>query len=170
MQATINGVSTDMPITVELQDMFSYSIIPIIVLALVLAIGIVWVILYLIKKHRKKPKDAVPVPAAPVRTESPEQIKARYLDILNNLEAKFQSGNMSNRKAYQELSKIIRSFVYEVTGIKVHHNTLGEIKRLNMPNLYAVVKECYEPEFSVDKDGYIHDTINKARTVIIEWR
>lgn len=159
-----------MPITVELQDMFSYSIIPIIILALVLAIGIVWIILHFIKKHRSKPKAAVPAPKLPAITLSPEQIKEKYLGIINDLEVKFQSGNMSNRKAYQELSKIIRNFVYEATGIKVHHNTLDEIKRLNMPNLYAIVKECYEPEFSVDKNGYIYDTINKARTVIREWR
>lgn len=159
-----------MPITVELQDMFSYSIIPIIILALVLAIGIVWIILHFIKKYRSKPKAAVPAPKLPVITLSPEQIKGKYLGIINDLEVKFQNGNMSNRNAYQELSRIIRNFVYEATGIKVHHNTLGEIKRLNMPNLYAIVKECYEPEFSVDKDGYIYDTINKARTVIREWR
>lgn len=158
-----------MPITVELQDMFSYSIIPIIIWALVLTIGIVWIIFHFVKKYRRKPKAAAPTPIHPVITVSPEQIKEKYLGIINDLEAKFQSGNMSNRNAYQELSRIIRNFVYEITGIKVHHNTLHEIKGLNMPNLYAVVKECYEPEFSVDKDGYIYGTINKARTVIREW-
>lgn len=64
---------------------------------------------------------------------------------------------------------MIRHFVYEMTGIKVHYNTLDEIRKLNMPTLFAMIEECYVPEFSVDKNGNIYDTMNKARMVIKEW-
>ena len=157
-----------MPITVELQDMFSYSVLPI-VLAIVLAVmaGIIGITVFLLKKKAKKPEEAMLAPVA--KPVSSNQVKEKYYAIMNDLETKCRSGKVSNRKAYQELSRIVRHFVYEMTGIKVHHNTLDELKKLNMSTLCAVIEECYAPEFSMDKNGNIYDTMNKARKVIKEW-
>ena len=157
-----------MPITVELQDMFSYSVLPI-VFAVILAVmgGIMGLIAFLSKKKAKKPEKAMPAPVA--KPVSGNQVKEKYYAIMDDLETKCRSGKVLNRKAYQELSRIVRHFVYEMTGIKVHHNTLDELKKLNMSTLCVVVEECYAPEFSVDQDGSIYDTMNKARMVIKEW-
>ena len=157
-----------MQITVELQDMFSYSsLLLALAVALVVVVGVIGLIVLL---HRKKAKQPVEERIAPViKTVPDNQVKEKYCAIINGLETKCRDGKVSNRKAYQELSKIIRHFVHEVTGIKVHHNTLDEIERLQMPELYEVVKECYAPEFSVDRKGNIYDTMNKARMVIKEW-
>lgn len=157
-----------MPITVELQDMFSYSLIRI-VLAAALVVGMILVglIVFILKKKTKREPEEVL--ASFVKKESENQLKERYCAIINDLEKKFRAGKMSNRKVYQKLSKVVRQFVYELTGIKVHHHTLEEIKKLNMPELYAVIEECYAPEFSMDQTGSIYDTMNKARMVIKEW-
>ena len=158
-----------MPITVELQDMFSYSLVR--VAFAVLLVVVVTTIGILVLLSKKKPKKQVEMitPTPVVKPMSGNQVKEKYCLLINDLETKCRDGKMSNRKTYQELSKVVRRFVYEMTGIKVHHNTLDEIKKLNMPNLYAVIEECYAPEFSVDKDGSIYDTMNKARMVIKEW-
>lgn len=157
-----------MPITVELQDMFSYSfLLAALVAVLVVMAGVIGLIVFLLKKKTKKPE--VMKPSSVAKPVSGNQIKEKYYVIINDLEMKCRSGKISNRKAYQELSRIVRRYVYEVTGIKVHHNTLDEIKKRNMPDLYAVIEECYAPEFSVDKMGNIYDTLNKARMVIKEW-
>lgn len=161
-----------MPVTVELQDMFSYSLWRLVlVVVVVIIIGLIGVMVFFRKKKTQKPE--IPVPA-PVQAPAPKpisgnQLKEKYFAIISDLEMKCRNGKISDRKAYQELSGIARNFVYEVTGIKVHHNTLDEIRKLNMPNLYALIEECYTPEFSVDKNGNIYDTINKARMVIREW-
>lgn len=157
-----------MAITVELQDMFSYSLLRVVLaVALVVIITVAGFIVLWIKKKQKKPEMINPVPVVtPVYNN---QVKEKYYALINGLETKYREGKVSNRIAYQELSEITRHFVYEVTGIKVHHNTLDEIKKLNMPKLYVVIEECYAPEFSLDKNGNIYDTINKARMVIKEW-
>ena len=159
-----------MQVTVELQDMFSYSLLLVIIaVILVMAIGVTGYMI-LFKKKKKPVKPEVVTPEPVVVPLQGEQLKEKYYAIMNDLEKRRGEGKVSNRQAYQELSGIIRQFVYEVTGIKVQHNTLDEIRKLNMPNLYAVIEECYAPEFSVDKNGNIYDTINKARMVIKEWR
>lgn len=158
-----------MPITVELQDMFSYSFL-LVAVAVVLAaiIGAAGLLVFLLKKKGKQPEKAEPSPVG--KPVSGNQVKEKYYAVINDLETEFSKGRVSNREAYQELSRLVRHFVYEMTGIKVHHHTLDEIKKLNMPGIYAVIEECYAPEFSVDKDGNIYDTMNKARMVIKEWQ
>ena len=159
-----------MPITVELQDMFSYSLLrAALAVALVAVITVIGIMVFRLKKKPKKQSELI-VAAPIVKPVSAKQIKDKYCALINELEMKRRDGKVSNRKAYQELSRVVRRFVYEMTGIKVHHNTLDEIQKLNMPNLYRVIEECYAPEFSVDKDGSIYDTMKKARMVIKEWR
>lgn len=89
--------------------------------------------------------------------------------MLVDLDKKCREDKISNRHAYNELSKITRRFVYEATGIKVHHYTLEEIRRSNMPDLYYMIEECYAPEFAKDKKGEIFNSISRSRKVIEEW-
>lgn len=160
-----------MPITVEFQDMFMYSVIPAALAVLVATVVGVAGFIYFKKRKNVKPKEQVkqeqPV-TKPVVNEV--QIRDRYCQMVNELEAAFKSGELSNRTAYQKLSEILRQFVFELTGVKVHNFTLEEIKRVNMPNLTRIIDECYAPEFSVDSEGDIYNTIQKTRMVIKEWR
>ena len=156
-----------MSVTVELQEMFSYS--PLVFLMLIV-LGIVGVLLWIGRRKGKSVEQQIEyMPVQEVKPLSTEQVKGKYMTLINELEKQYGSGRMSEKEAYQELSGIIRRFVYEMTGIKVHHSTLEEIRRMNMPNVYGIIEECYAPEFSQDKNGNIYNTINKARMVIGEW-
>lgn len=160
-----------MPITVEFQDMFMYSVIPPMIAVLIaVVVGVVGFI-YFKKRKDVKPKEQVRQEAPVTKPVVNEvQIRDRYCQMVNELEAEFKNGKLSNRTAYQKLSEILRQFVFELTGVKVQNFTLEEIKRVNMPNLTRIIDECYAPEFSVDKEGNIDETINKTRMVIKEWR
>lgn len=156
-----------MPITVELQDMHSYSYLMIVFVAIFVAFSVGLIVFIIIKHCRKSNKNARPkVEMTPV---SRQNIKQKYSTLLSSLEQKCREEKISNRKAYQELSKIIRHFVYEATGIKVHNYTLQEIKETNISGLYDVISECYTPEFAIDKSGEIYSSISKARKVVEEW-
>ncbi|MBQ3514654.1 MAG: hypothetical protein IJA32_12820 [Lachnospiraceae bacterium] len=150
---------------VELQDMYSYSFIMMIVAAVLVVVPIIVMLGIIIK--RKKKRKVKPIKEMTVETR--ENIKQKYFGQLNRLEKHCRDNKLSNRKAYQELSKITRHFVYEATGIKVHNYTLQEIKGTNLSGLYSIISECYTPEFSVDKNGDIYGSITKARKVIEEW-
>lgn len=158
-----------MPITVELQDMHSYSrlmpafVIVFIVLSVVAALCI-------IIRHCIHKRSAADVSSRVMITPANRiSIKQKYMALLRELELKYHNGKISNRRAYQELSKIVRHFVYEATGIKVHNYTLQEIKNTNIVGLYEIVNECYTPEFSIDKNGDIYSSIARAGKVVEEW-
>ncbi len=151
-----------MQTTVKLQDMFSYSFIGIIGLVLLFLALVV----FLIVKYAKPKKPPV---VRPIRIENIFTIKQKYVQILIGIVQKYQEKKISDRVAYQELSKAIRHFVYDVTGIRVQNYTLEEIRYVNMPNLYYLIAECYAPEFATDNDADFYQTIEKARKVIEEW-
>ena len=154
-----------MPITVELQKMHSYSLV-LPVVAGIMGVIVLGTIIFFIVKALMKPSVNAP---REITVKDREQIKLKYINMLNALETKCRRAEISNRKAHLELSKIARDYVYETTGVKVQNYTLNEIKGTNMPGLYNVVSECYAPEFSIDKNGDIYTSISKARKVVEGW-
>lgn len=119
----------------ELQAPFSYSLIPIILLFVVLFLPL---IIRLIKQYLKNMK---PVENTTYIYQDSYRIKNIYLNKLMELEKKVDDKKISNRKAFQELSILIRSFVKEVTGLDVTTCTLSDIERLNIPVLSELMRK-----------------------------
>ena len=147
-----------------LRPMFSYSTLPIIII-----IAIIIILIFLIKKPKIETiqKEQLVIVQPPKNDLS--IIKKRYLTELRLLETNVSESRIITRKAYQQLSMLIRNFVYEVTQIKVQNYSLEEIKKLNMYSLTKLVEEYYRPEFAKDSDGFIKTSIGKTREVIEKW-
>ena len=158
-----------MQITVNLQDMFSYSFAPILLFG-ALAVLFCFIASRLKKAPKKKPRKKEKIRTT--QTEKPKNvssIKAAYIKKLMDIEKNYSANELTNRMAYQKLSLIVRQFVYEVTNIKVTNYTLQELKELRMPKLYELIEEFYTPEFAAQNDGNLIESIQKARKVIEEW-
>ncbi len=152
-----------MQISVELQEKF--SCVPNMIAIILLGIAIVVLIVLSGKKKVVKQKETLPKKSV----KNLFVIKQKYDECLLDLENKYMEQKISCRLAYQELSKVIRQFVYEMTGIRVQNYTLEELKRINMPELYEVIAECYGPEFAAENNCNLQDSIKRARMVVEEW-
>lgn len=150
-----------MQVSTELKPLFSFSSFYII---LFLIIIIILVILYFFP-HRKKKIPKVVIP----KKNNQVEIKQRYLQEINELENSVNNRQISNRKAYQQLSSLIRLYIFEMTSIKVQNYTLSEIEQINMPILLELVREYYVPEFASISTGDILAAIQKTREVIVKW-
>lgn len=146
---------------IELSEMFSYSFIPIIILEIILIIAIL--AFKFIKENEKVPQVIEP------NKKDREAIKEKYLLKINNLIVEVSNNKINNRDAYQELSSLIRNFVYEMTTIKVQYYTLSDIEKINIPILYDLVNEYYDPEFSKESKGNLLQSIERTRKVIERW-
>lgn len=157
-----------MQTSVKLQEPFEYSII-----LLIIAISFVLLItIYLIylKSKKQKPKIEEKVKAIPEKNiKNIPVIKGKYLNQLDSIEYKYTNNMIELRKAYQLISESIRLFVFEITDITTQNYSLAEIKKLNIPNLYVLIEEYYEPEFASKSIGDFNSSINKARGVIRQW-
>ncbi len=150
-----------MQVTVDLRPMFSYSLVPILLIIILMII----IFIYL-RPHKKKDiKKTIVIPSH----KDLAVIKKDYLLKIQKLLDDFNNNKISNRLAYQSLSRLIRNFIYEATNIKVQYYTLQDIAKVNMPVLYELVSEYYDPEFSKISKGNIVSSIEKTRKVIEKW-
>lgn len=150
-----------MQTSVNLQEPFSYSIYYIIIVLILIVILTLYFIL------TRKKKQIIEIKS--VSIEEKNIIKQKYMEQLDELEAKVDNNKISMRIAYQTLSSIIRHFIYEMTDIKVQNYTLKEIKSINIPVLYDLIKEYYAPEFAKQSLGNIKSSMEKTRKVIEKW-
>lgn len=156
--------------TINLQEPFTYSFIPLIITLLLIIAFTIYVI------FSKKAKDNVKGKMEEVKV-IPERniknipvIKNKYLQQLNDIEDRYTNKKIELRIAYQLISESIRLFVFEITDITTQNYSLAEIKKINIPVLYELIKEYYEPEFASRTIGDFNSSINKARRVINEWK
>lgn len=151
-------------ITVELQESFSYW--PVILFIFIGLIGTLLILFLRFKPRKKKPRVPVPKPVAPANIMT---LKEKYTRALNEIEKRRRADKITDRQAFQSVSRVVRDFVYAGTGIKVQNYTLMEIHAAGLPLLYELISKCYIPEFAADCEADIYDVINKARTVISQW-
>jgi uncharacterized membrane protein YqiK len=149
---------------VKLQKPFSYSSIGIIILIIVI---IIFILIFLINYFKNKPKKVV---VKEDNIKDINKIKKEYLSRIDHLIDNINTGTVTKRKAYNELSKIIREFVFKTTNIDVLKYTLVEIKRTNNKELLELINEFYEPEFSKEGKGNLTASIENTRKVITEWK
>lgn len=156
-----------MQTTINLQEPYEYSVTP----AIIILVLIIIIALYLVyinsKKEREYSNNFEKIPKENVKNIS--VIKGRFLHELDVIERQYENKEIELRTAYQQISEEVRLFVFEVTGIKAQNFSLGEIKRSNIPSLYNLIKEYYEPEFASKSVGDFKLSINKARSVIKKW-
>ncbi len=151
-----------MQTSVSLQEPYSFSIVPIIVLVIIAA-ALLFVLLFLKKNKEKQPE----IKAIPQRNiKNIPAIKNKHLRELEVIEYQYKNNKLELRKAYQLISENVRLFVFEVTDITTQNYSLMEIKKLNIPNLYETIAEYYEPEFSKKPSGDFINSVNKAKNII----
>lgn len=153
--------------TINLQEPFTYSFIPLIIIILLIIGFTIYIILS--KKNKENVKGKIEViPEKNIKNIA--VIKNKYLQQLNNIEYGYTNKKIELRKAYQLISEAIRLFVFEITDITTQNYSLAEIKKINIPVLYELIEEYYEPEFASKTVGDFNSSINKARRVINEWK
>ncbi|MCR5804397.1 MAG: hypothetical protein K6G47_09030 [Clostridia bacterium] len=154
---------------VGVQNPASYAIWPMIILIVVI-LGIIGYSIY--TYFRKKQKKKAPPKPIVVKTPPPNlyALKEKYIAELDNLSRDFINEKVSLRIGFQQMSSIIRHFVFEATGIQVQNYTLDEIRTVGLPRLDELVTEYYNPEFARMSKGDFVESMNKTKRVIEQWK
>lgn len=130
---------------------------------------ILFTIYLLIKRNKQKKRVEDKIKVEEIKNVDINEIKRKYLEELDVIESQLNTNMIHIRIAYQDISRVIRHFVYEVTNIHVQNYSLKEIKDLDMPILYELMQEYYVPEFSKYSYGNVKDSLQKTRKVIEKW-
>lgn len=155
-----------MKISVDLQPPFKYNeeiLSYFVILLIVLTVGLV--LFYLIKKYRVQLLEIY----KNIVKKTTKKNKDYYLNKLAELENDYKSKKIKERRAYFKISSLLREFVYFETDIKTHTFSLDELEHTNMPELYEIIKEIYNPEFAKYSEGDVIKMIKKVYGVIKKW-
>ena len=164
--------SGEITTSVELQDPFSYSKMPIfIALGILAVLAIVLLALFFLKqrvnwKKKEKIKKEKPVVFKP---RNKLAIKEDYLARIAKVEKNYNEKKIDVRNAHQELSAIVRMFVFEMTGIQAQNLSLMELKEQKVESISGLIEEFYAPEFAERSEKETMDSIKDARTVVQSW-
>ena len=158
-----------MQTSINLQEPFTYSVVPLIILIVVIIAITIYLIYTKINKKTVEKEEEIVKEIPEKNIKNIPVIKEKYLNQLDSIEYKYLNKMISLRKAYQLISESIRLFIFEVTDITTQNYSLSEIKKLEIPNLYELIKEYYEPEFASKSVGDFSSSINKARGVVNKW-
>ena len=159
-----------MQTSVDLQDPFSYSIVPIVVISIIIAASLIaLLIVFLLRRKKKAPVKQKAVPAPVFRLKSKEQAQREYLEKIAVVEQKYLAGQIDVRNTHQELSAIVRMFVHDLTGINAQNFSLNELKAHNIYQISNLIEEFYAPEFAERSEKEARSSIAQAREVIVRW-
>lgn len=160
----------DVSFSVGLKDPVSYSLVYFLIALALMAVGFVVFSLFYWRYRKEQARLA-----EGARVVKPPKVvmpflKSKYGRQVARLDAALNKGQVEERIAYQELSRIIRAFAKEVTFIDVDKYTLSEIEMLNIPQLHRLMRAYAEPEFSLGAETNVTRALIQTGETIQAWR
>lgn len=158
-----------MPEKVELREWLSYEPIWLII-GLILAVLLIgWYALVFWLTRRRPQRSLNTLQAKPFGPPDLTMLKQKYLQLIDQAAADYQARKISARETHQNLSYLLRMFVYEIRGHRVDTLTLKDLKMTRYQALTAAIEEYYLPEFAKVEQGSVDSAVVLARKVVSEW-
>lgn len=134
-----------------------------------LALG-AWLLIVLTRPRRSLTLPGPP-PSAPPMGDVLSLLRQEYLDRIQQIEADYRSGALDPRHANLELSRVVRAFVNEYSGLEAPVLALDDLISLGVhPALIDAMHRHYYP--SIFRSGPALDPLagaEAARKVVTSW-
>jgi len=122
-----------------------------------------------------RPRRSITLPGtasyAPPTAEVLDQLRSEYLADVQRIEDEYRSGNMPPKRANLELSRVVRSFVNEYSGLEAPVLALDDLVERGVdPSLIDAIRRHYYP--SIFQRGPAVDPTygaDAARAVVRSW-
>ena len=138
---------------------------------LVLLAGAAWLVIVLTRPRRAVPVAASPVPVPALTADVATVLRQEYLGAIAQIEADYRAGATDARRANLDLSRTVRGFVNEYSGIEAPVLALDDLVRLGVhPALIDAIGRNYYPSI-FRRTAPIDPLVGAeaARTVVTTW-
>lgn len=139
------------------------------ILALLIVAG--WLLIALTRPRRGILLPGDQQAGTPLTVDVLTQLRSEYLARIGQIEADYRAGTLSPRHANLELSRVVRTFVNEYSGLEAPVLALDDLIALGVhPALIDALHRHYYP--SIFRNGPAIDPIagaEAARTVVTSW-
>lgn len=145
---------------------------------MLLALGIIavlilagWLLIFLTKPRRGIALQTDAEATAPLTADVLTLLRQEYHDRIGQIERDYRAGTLTARHANLELSRVVRTFVNEYSGLEAPVLALDDLVRLGVPpTLIDALQRHYYP--SIFRKGPAVDPIagaEAARKVVGSW-
>jgi hypothetical protein len=103
---------------------------------------------------------------------APAGPRTGWVGRLDAISAAVDRGELTARQGHQEISRTVREFVSERSGVPAATMTLGDFRQHGPERLAELVALTYPPSFSADEDlsvAAFEETAERARTLVTTW-
>lgn len=143
----------------------------IIAISLIVLVFVFYYLIFLITK-KARPEDIIaPLPVTAVGGERLSLIKNKYSEKVVEVVGAYNDGYISNRKAFQSLSVILRNFVHEYSLSGAHAMSLRDLKEAQAPELLTErIQNFYPLAFEeANLTGNVDLAAKDTLMVIQQW-
>lgn len=96
-------------------------------------------------------------------------LKAVYLQRIDDVEQEAAAGNLGERESHQEISRLLRKFVRDATGVDALRMTQADLAGHPLPAAAATVGELYPAEFGPGPLPPVARSAASARRTVETW-
>lgn len=116
----------------------------------------------------RRPDDDLDAPLPP---QAVARLRRLALGRIDEVEDQVASGEIEARRGHHELSKIVRGFVADVSGLKADTMTAADIRRRGPERLARVIEAYYPRQFGVAESDRptIRASAQAARDIVGGW-
>lgn len=99
-------------------------------------------------------------------------IKNKYVEDIVNIQRSFDADEISDRKAFQALSIVLRNFTHEYSGSGAYAMNLSDLQKTNAPELLLEkIRNYYPLAFEeANRTGNVSLAVQDALKVVSVWR
>ena len=103
------------------------------------------------------------------KVNSPFKLDRLYRDCtgrIRAIEKSYGAGKIESRQVHQQMSREGRSFIQKVTGLKAETMVYEDLAGAGRPELAALIKDYYEPEFARSSTAQPTGSLERGRALV----
>lgn len=89
--------------------------------------------------------------SAPLPPSAMAKLRREALSRIDEVEGKVRAGSMPARRGHHELSKVVRGFVSEVSGLEADTMTAADLRAAGPAHLATLIEEYYPSQFGIEE-------------------
>ena len=153
----------------ELREWVNYQPIWLVIGLILLVLLVAWYFFVFFSTRRRKQQTLATLKPRPYIPPDLTNLKAKYQALIDEVEQKYTTKELSARQVHQKLSYLLRMFVFETRGHRVDTLTLNDLKKTRYSELTKAIEQFYMPEFAAVERGNVHEALDLSRKVVAEW-
>ncbi|RUR01143.1 hypothetical protein [Labedella endophytica] len=106
--------------------------------------------------------EAVPAP-------SREELRARYLGLVDEVVAAYDDGALTRRAAHRKLGSLVRLYAQEASGVRADVMTLDDLTAARLGSIAHAVAVYYPAEFASVESGDVRRSADVAKQAVVSW-